>query len=221
MTATEFLTFWSTDDADAKAATLHALAAGRRSIRRYRSGSIAPAILDRLFVAAGWAPSAHNRQPWRFVLLEDSRSKQGLAKAMGERLRADRTADGDRAETIEQDIARSFSRITHAPVVVVACICMRDMDAYPDERRQSAEMLMAVQSTAMAVQNLLLAAHAEGLGACLMCAPLFCGDAVIAALRLPEGWQPQSLVTIGWPADAGRLRPRFELQEIVWRPPEL
>jgi F420 biosynthesis protein FbiB-like protein len=221
MAATEFLTpLQSADDADGRAATLHALAAGRRSIRRYRSDRIAPAILDRLFVTAGWAPSAHNRQPWRFAVLDDVHWKQRLATVMGDRLRADRAADGDRSESIEQDVARSHSRITQAPVVVIACACMRDMDAYPDERRQQAERLMALQSTAMAVQNLLLAAHAEGLGACLMCAPLFCGDAVIAALGLPAGWQPQSLITIGWPVDGGRLRQRSRLDEFVWRPPE-
>src|ERR1700704_3659263 len=59
------------------------------------------------------------------------------------------------------------------------------MAPYPDPRRAQAEYLMAVQSVAMAVQNLLLAAHAEGLGACWMCAPLFCGEAVRAALALP------------------------------------
>ena len=51
---------------------------------------------------------------------------------------------------------------------------------------------MAVQSTAMAVQNMLLLAHAEGLAACWMCAPLFCPDTVRAALDLPADWQPQA-----------------------------
>jgi nitroreductase len=65
---------------------------------------------------------------------------------------------------------------------------------------------MAVQSVAMAVQNLLWAAHAEGLGACWMCAPLFCAEAVSAALDLPADWQPQALVTVGRPASTGTLR---------------
>jgi nitroreductase len=62
------------------------------------------------------------------------------------------------------------------------------MDSYPDERRRRAEYLMAVQSTAMAAQNLLLAAEQEGLGACVMCAPLFCPEIVANALHLPYGW---------------------------------
>jgi F420 biosynthesis protein FbiB-like protein len=202
------------------AAELHALAASRRSVRRLRAQPVEREILDRLFRTAGQAPSAHNRQPWRFAVLEDAAWKARLATAMGDQLRADRAADGDAAEAIERDAARSYARITQAPVVVVACADMRDMDRYPDPRRQTAEHLMAVQSTAMAVQNLLLAAHAEGLGACMMCAPLFCGDAVLQALDLPGGWQPQSLIALGWPANAGRFRDRYDLDAIVWRPAE-
>jgi nitroreductase len=93
------------------------------------------------------------------------------------------------------------------------------MDQYPDERRRVAEHVMAIQSTAMAMQNILLAAHAEGMGACVMCAPLFCGPAVVAALQLPDGWEPQSLVTLGPPANDGKERPRLPLHSIVWRPP--
>ena len=87
----------------------------------------------------------------------------------------------------------------------------RDMDRYPDDRRNTAEYLMAVQSTAMAAQNLLLAAHCEGLGACVMCAPLFCPGSVAEGLSLPSEWKPQMLVTIGVPANAGKIRPRLPL----------
>ena len=74
---------------------------------------------------------------------------------------------------------------------------------------------MAAQSTAMALQNLLLAAHADGLGACWMCAPLFCPGAVRQALDLPPGWEPQALVTLGFPVDAGRPAGRKGLAEVV------
>lgn len=205
-------------DNDSGACAFHAIAQGRRSIRRFRDDKVDHAILDRLFHTAGQAPSAHNRQPWRFAVLEDMLWKERLALAMGNRLRTDRSADGDETETIERDVGRSYARITQAPVVVIASACMRDMDAYPDVKRQTAELLMAVQSTAMAVQNLLLAAHAEGLGAGMMCAPLFCGDVVSLALELPPDWLPQSLITLGWPAAAGRMRGRYDLDEIVWRP---
>src|SRR5579872_1593040 len=191
----------------------------RRSIRRYRVEPIARAVIERLLEAATRAPSAHNRQPWRFAVLDGDASKQNLAKAMGERLRRDRAADGDDAKAIDTDVARSYARITEAPVVIVVCTDTRDMDRYPDARRNEAEHLMAVQSTAMAAQNLLLAAQSEGLGACIMCAPLFCQDTVTDALKLPREWRAQMLVTIGAAASPGKDRPRLPLNDIILWPP--
>jgi coenzyme F420-0:L-glutamate ligase / coenzyme F420-1:gamma-L-glutamate ligase len=191
----------------------------RRSIRRYRPEAISRGVIARLLAAATKAPSAHNRQPWRFAVLDESGTKEKLASAMGRRLRADRAADGDDPQAIEADVARSHARITEAPAVVVICIEMTEMDRYPDELRRQAEYLMAVQSTAMAVQNLLLASEAENLGACVMCAPLFCPETVSDALNLPRGWQAQMLVTIGNPADRGKTRPRKTLKEVaLWLP---
>src|SRR5262249_963494 len=119
---------------------------------------------------------------------------------------------------VARDVARSHARITEAPLVILVCFDIRDMDAYPDEGRRAAERIMAIQSTAMATQNILLAAHAEGLGACVMCAPLFCGPTVVAALvGRGGGWEPQRLVTIGSAANDGKDRPRLPLDKVVWR----
>lgn len=191
----------------------------RRSVRRYLTASLAPEIVEEILRAAIWAPSAHNRQPWRFVPIAATASKERLARAMGERLSADRLADGDDPAAVARDVTRSFARITSAPLVILVCLTMSDMDRYPDPRRREAEHVMAIQGTAMAMQNLLLAAHALGLGAAVMCAPLFCQDAVSAALGLPAGWEPQALVTVGIPADSGKPPVRQSLGERVWWPP--
>jgi coenzyme F420-0:L-glutamate ligase/coenzyme F420-1:gamma-L-glutamate ligase len=187
----------------------------RRSIRRYRAEPLPPGLVERLIDAARFAPSAHNRQPWRFAVLQDAEPKARLAAAMGARLREDRLADGDDADAIEQDVARSHARITSAPALIAACFTMADMDVYADARRAAAERQMAVQGTAMAVQNLLLVAHAEGLGACWMCAPLFCPETVTTALDLPADWEPQALITLGYPAAPGRRRDRRAIAEIL------
>lgn len=188
---------------------------GRRSVRRYTAQPITRATLDLLLDAAAAAPSAHNRQPWRFAIVTAARRKTELAAAMGARLRQERLADGDAAADVDADVRRSFERIGGAPALVVVCLSMEHMDVYPDERRNRHEHQMAVQSTAMAGQNLLLAAHAQGLGACWLCAPLFCADAVRAALRLPAHWEPQGLVTLGHPAAAGKPRLRRPLSEVA------
>jgi F420 biosynthesis protein FbiB-like protein len=200
---------------DARPDTLLDWMRSRRSIRRYRAEPLPDGLLDRLFEAARFAPSAHNRQPWRFAALQDQPRKQRLAAAMGDRLRADRQADGDDEAAIARDVENSRQRITAAPAVIVVCLTLADMDRYPDPRRAEAERTLAVQGTAMAVQNMLLLAHAEGLAACWMCAPLFCPDIVKAALDLPADWAPQALVTLGYPAAAGRPRERRPIAEIV------
>ena len=133
-------------------------------------------------------------------MLTNAVDKERLARAMGTRLRADRTADGDAPEDIERDVARSYARLTGAPVLIVICMSMEDMDTYNDPQRNHNEWVMATQSTAMAAQNLLLLAHTEGLGACWLCAPLFVPDLVRETLSLPESWQPQGVITLGYPA---------------------
>lgn len=198
-----------------KPALFESLAAGRRSIRKFREERIDAALVGRVLETACQAPSAHNRQPWRFVVLTERAARRALAQAMGERLCAERLADGDAQAEVEADVARSYDRITNAPVAVILCLTMEDMDRYPDEHRNLSEHLMAVQSTAMAGQNLLLAAHAHGLGACWMCAPLFAAGAVRSALDLPESWEPQGLVLLGWPAEGGHARGRKPLTEVV------
>jgi coenzyme F420-0:L-glutamate ligase / coenzyme F420-1:gamma-L-glutamate ligase len=187
----------------------------RRSIRRYLDRPIPHEVLENLLQAAIYAPSAHNTQPWRFAVLAEQAGKERLARSMGDRLRADRTRDGDRPEAITQDVARSFARITAAPVVVVICLTIEDLDSYPDARRSTAEHQMAVQGVGMAMQNMQIAATAAGLGAAVMCAPLFCPDTVRAACDLPAAWEPQALITIGYPANAGKPFRRRPMAEIV------
>jgi coenzyme F420-0:L-glutamate ligase / coenzyme F420-1:gamma-L-glutamate ligase len=189
----------------------------RRSIRQYRPDPVAREVIDRLLTAATWAPSAHNRQPWRFAVVQDSTRKQQLVQAMGARLRRDLEADGVPAEVIAKDVGRSSERMTSAPVLILVSLSLVDMDVYPDPIRMHNEMMMAAQSTAMAGQNLLLAAHEAGLGAVWMCAPLFCPDIVRAALELPDDWQPQGLIALGYPAQE-REKTRHPLEKsVLWR----
>jgi F420 biosynthesis protein FbiB-like protein len=184
----------------------------RRSIRHYTNQPVSHETIVKLLEAAIWAPSAHNRQPWRFAVITGDADKSGLARAMGTRLRADRAADGDPSDEIEQDINRSYARLTGAPVLIVLCTSLADMDSYPDQRRARNEETMATQSTAMAGQNILLMAHTMGLGACWLCAPLFVPDLVRETLKLPSDWEPQGLITLGYPAHK-RDRTRARLEE--------
>jgi coenzyme F420-0:L-glutamate ligase/coenzyme F420-1:gamma-L-glutamate ligase len=181
--------------------TLMQLIRTRRSIRQFEPRPVPHPLIERLVEAACWAPSAHNRQPWRFVVLAEEGRIRQLAGAMGARLTADLRADGLDEAQIAREVGRSHQRLTGAPVLVLVCLSMQDMDRYPDAIRQQNERIMAVQSVAMAAQNLLLMAHAEGLGACWLCAPLFCPEVVRETLGLPPAFEPQGVIVLGYPAE--------------------
>lgn len=195
---------------------LGAVIRGRRSVRRYTNQPVADALVWQLLEAAHWAPSAHNRQPWRFVWVRPGDTRKELAAAMADRWQADLLTDGaDLVETARR-AAISRQRITSAPVVILPCLDLEVLDHYPDPARQHLEWQMGVQSVALACQNLLLAAHHLGLAACWMCAPIFCADLVRSALDLPATWQPQALLTIGYPSpDAPTTKPRDPLADRV------
>jgi coenzyme F420-0:L-glutamate ligase/coenzyme F420-1:gamma-L-glutamate ligase len=189
----------------------------RRSIRRYEDRPVERDLIERIIEAGTWSPSGHNRQPWRFVVLQDFAMKERLALAMGARLRADLERDHLPEDVIGKETSRSYERLTAAPVLILVCLTMAQMDVYKDEKRNHNEFVMAVQSVAMAGQNILLAAHDLGLGACWTCAPLFCPDVVLETLDLPEDWQAQGIITMGYPAQE-RRKTREPLEtRIVWR----
>jgi len=179
----------------------------RRSIRRYLDRPVILDQIDQLLEAATRAPSSHNSQPWRFAVIMTPSVKAQLAERMGERLRADRLRVSDRVDQIDRDVARSHERIISAPAIVIACLSIDSADQH--------ERLMAIQSVAASIESLLLAAHDVGLGACWMAAPLYCPDVICDVLQLPDDWEAQALITIGYPADEGKRRERVDFREIT------
>jgi coenzyme F420-0:L-glutamate ligase/coenzyme F420-1:gamma-L-glutamate ligase len=184
----------------------------RRSIRKYFSRPVSTEILSEILEAASWAPSAHNAQPWRFIVLIDEALKRDLAEAMANAWMADMIKDGTFMQVREQSRRASVERFTRAPVLVVACLTMNDMIQYADELRQKCEHDLAVQSLGAAIQNMLLVAYSKNLGACWFCAPIFCKDTVRKVLKIPEDVEPQALITIGYAAEKPGAPPRRALQ---------
>jgi len=186
----------------------------RRSVRHFLPEPVPQEIVERILETSIYAPSAHNRQPWRYVVVQSREAKLKLADQMGASFRRDLKADGVSEAKVEEQVERSRCRILEAPVVAVLCLDLADMDVYPDERRRKAEKIMAVQSAALAGGTFLLAAHAEGLGGVWVCAPLFAPEAVRQALDLPAGWEPQGMLLIGFPAKISEFRPRKAIGEV-------
>ena len=188
----------------------------RRSIRKYIQRPVPEEVLREILEAAKYAPSAHNAQPWRFIVLTAEFAKRGLAEAMAEAWLQVLKRDGESQQNRTALTTASIERFTNAPVLVVACLTMKDMTQYPDEERQLREHDLAVQSLSAAIQNMLLTAHAKQLGACWYCAPIFCQTAVRQALKIPDEVEPQALITIGYPAEKPSSPLRKPLQSIAY-----
>ena len=186
--------------------------AGRRSVRRFDGRPVPPAIVRDLVAFACTAPAPHHSRPWRFVAIESPEAKARLAQAMGEAWRADLRADGVGDDEIARLLGKSRRRIAGTPALLLACLVLAAARPWPDQRRRLAEGAMFLQSLGAALQNLMLAAHARGLGSYLMAAPLLCPQAVDSALDLPPDYEPQFLVAIGYPRSGWAPPPRPELR---------
>jgi coenzyme F420-0:L-glutamate ligase/coenzyme F420-1:gamma-L-glutamate ligase len=190
---------------------LHDVIRQRRSIRKYQSKPVPKEAVLAVLEVAGWAPSAHNSQPWRFIVLEDPSVKRELAEQMAEAWTADLAKDG---QTVEAAIrSERIARFADAPVLILACLTLDGLRKFPDEPRQRIERDLAVESLGAGIQNLLLAAHAAGLGACWFCAPAFCKETVRAVLKIPPAVEPAALIILGYPAEKPPAPPKKTLMD--------
>lgn len=187
----------------------------RRSIRKFKPDRVPDETIMKILDLARWAPSAHNAQPWRCIVINKEKLKERLAWAMGKVWLSDLLRDGVPEEKAEQIIRlESWERITRSPIVIIVCLTMKEMHRYPDRRRRAAEYIMGVQSVAAYIQTMLLAAHYHGLGACWICAPLFCKGAVKKVLNLPKDLEPQAMIVMGYPDEKPKPPLRKSLEEI-------
>jgi coenzyme F420-0:L-glutamate ligase/coenzyme F420-1:gamma-L-glutamate ligase len=189
---------------------------GRRSVRRYLPKEVPEKLVDELLEAGRWAPSSHGSQPWRFAVVTREETKERLARAMGKEWRANLEMDGQNPEVVEKRLEGSRRRLVDAPVLILLCLYLEDLDAYPDVGRQENETTMAVQSLGAAAQNMLLAAYERELDAGWMCAPLFCPQEVVGALGLDPKLVPHALLTLGYAdGDPPKRRGRRPLEDLV------
>ena len=201
----------------ARADNLASLLRGRRSVRKYQARPVAREYIEQIIEAARWAPSPHGRQPWRFVILTRSEVKASLAEQMASTWQQNLEMDGQDAEIVNIRLEKSRQRIYNAPVIIIPCLYLEDLDRYPDEKRQADETTMAIQSLGAAIQNMLLMAYDLGLDTGWMCAPLFCPEVVCEALNLDRRLIPHALITLGYAAADPQRRERLPLSTLIVR----
>jgi F420 biosynthesis protein FbiB-like protein len=188
---------------------------GRRSVRQFQHTPVARELIEQVLEAARWAPSPHGRQPWRFAIVNSAETKARLAERMGTAWRHNLEMDGQETGVVNTRLEKSRQRILHAPVIILPCLYLEDLDRYPDAQRQADETTMAIQSLGAAIQNMLLMAYDLGLDAGWMCAPLFCPEVVCETLSLDNHLIPQAMIILGYAAADPKRRERLPLRSLV------
>jgi coenzyme F420-0:L-glutamate ligase/coenzyme F420-1:gamma-L-glutamate ligase len=178
----------------------------RRSVRSYRPDPVEPQLLRRAVGVALRAPAPHHTRPVRFVWLADRDVRRRLLDAMAQAWRADLRGDGMTEERIEHRVRRG-KMLYEAPEVLVPVAVPDGAHSYPDTRRQAAEETMFTVAAGAAVQGLLVALAAEGLGSCWVGSTLFSPDLVRAELALPATWRPLGAIAVGYPTEPLQPRP--------------
>jgi nitroreductase len=186
-----------------------------RTIRRFTDEPVDEATLGRCLQAATWAPSGANAQEWRFIVLRSPESRAAVAKAAEQALRViepvygmtrpddhddGRRARADRATYELHDRAGEFTSVL-----------------FTQKRFPTASELLLGGSIFPAMQNFLLAARAQGLGACLTSWASYGGEPILReAVRVPDDWMLAGHIVVGWPRGKHGPVRRRPVAEVVY-----
>lgn len=186
-----------------------------RTIRRFTDEPVDDATLTRCLRAATWAPSGANVQEWRFIVLRSAKMRAVVAQAAAQALqviepvyrmsRPDPADESRRARTNRatyelHDRAGEFTSVL-----------------FTQRHFSTASDLLLGGSIYPAIQNFLLAARAQGLGACLTSWASYGGEPLLrAAAEVPDDWMLAGHVVIGWPRGKHGPVRRRPLEEVVF-----
>jgi len=177
----------------------------RRSIRHYKPDNVDDKTIQTVLEAAHWAPSWGNIQCWRFIVIRDQKIKSDVADTLS-KIKVDN-------EWVENAAAKS---IRQAPVLIVICAekgkagC--DADGTPVTDKGDYWFMFDI---ALAVQNMLLAANALGLGTVIVGG--FDAGKAAQILNVPEGYAVVTMTPLGVPERKGQISPRKQLSEVLYK----
>lgn len=185
-------------------AELHELLSMRRSVRRFKPDALPRALIASLIASAVTAPSASNKQPWRFLVVQRREMIDAMAAAVRDAVERMARSIDPGFEASFRAYGDYFTRFEAAPVTIVPLFrpftILSNMVVDGDVRAiRTMERDSGLIGTSLAMQNLLLAAHAAGLGASGMTGPLIAVDELRALLRVPPSWEIAALIPIGYP----------------------
>jgi nitroreductase len=192
-----------------------------RSIRRFHPDPIPDDLLHAVLEAATWAPSGSNTQNWRLLAVRDPEKRRQIGEIYRRgffqfypRERLEQETDPSRQRMMNGAVHLAEHLGTEPPVLVI--FCRDDPSGYSPGSPSGMRAWTRGSSIYPAVQNLLLAARASGLGGCLTTVHLLFEDELKAVLDIPADQDTYALVPLGYPVDKfGPLR-RRPVREIAY-----
>jgi len=187
---------------DAERAAVHRVIGERRDIRRFRPDRVPDEVLERVLAAAHQAPSVGLMQPWRLIVVRSQSTRvavRGLARR--ERLRQ----AGRFGERAREFLDQKVEGVVEAPIGI--CVCCDHGDPGEEVLGRGTIPETDVYSTACAIENLWLAARAEGLGVGWV--SFYQPDDMRSLLGIPARVDPIAYLCVGWP-DERPSRPGLE-----------
>jgi nitroreductase len=177
----------------------------RRSIRHYKSDPVDDKAVQAVLEAAHWAPSWGNMQCWRFITVRDPGIKSELAGSLTKIIIDNETVENAAAKAIKQ-----------APVLIVLCAAMSQAGCRPDGTPLTDKgAYWYMFDTALAMENLTLAAHALGLGTVIV--GNFDAARAGQILEVPSGYCVVAMTPLGFPDRKGQVSPRKQLSSVVYQ----
>lgn len=166
----------------------------RRSIRKYRTDPVSDGDINAILDAARLAPSWKNNQCWRFIVVRDSAIKENLASTI-----------------IMPN--KGAAALRQAPVAIVACAEL-GLSGIKEGKNETDKGDWFMFDVALAMQNLVLAAWARGLGTVHI--GLFDAKKAAAILDVPPGYCVVEITPLGYPDESPEPRPRKTPEEIIF-----
>lgn len=177
------------------------LMSGQRTVRRFKPDPVPEGHLRKILEAARWAPSAANTQPWDLVVVKDHKLKEKIAEIYADALRAARSEDKRFPYDNPDGL---YERFTKPPVLIAVCADTRFRKAYPKAGDRKRNLYI---SMGLAIQNMMLAANALGLGLSWGTTNSFSREKLSRLLRVPASHQVIEVLQLGYPVE--QMPPRF------------
>jgi len=185
-----------------------------RTLRRFTDQPVDDTTLTRCLEAATWAPSGANAQAWRFIVLRSPQQRAVVAKAAARALEVIEPVYGMTRPTVDDNSRRA--RDNRATYELHDRAGEFTSVLFTQKRFPTASELLLGGSIFPAMQNFLLAARAQGLGACMTSWGSYAGEQLLReAVGVPEDWMIAGHIVVGWPKGKHGPVRRRPLAEVV------